>query len=142
MPTSYPENISSIICFIRSLKPKSVLDIGPGFGKYGLLCREYLDIWNKWVYAKDKWSVRIDCLEAFPDYITPVHKYIYNNIYIGDAIEVIPTLKSKYEIALLIDVFEHFTKEEGEKLISNLKKKAKSILIAIPKKPGKQEDVM
>lgn len=93
MPTSYPENISSIICFIRHLKPKSVLDIGPGFGKYGLLCREYLDIWNKWTYSKDKWDIRIDAIEAFANYITPVHKYIYNNIYIGDAKELIRILK-------------------------------------------------
>ena len=141
MPTSYPENISSIVCLIRHLKPKSVLDIGPGFGKYGLLCREYLDIWNKWTYSKDKWDIKIDALEAFPKYITPVHKYIYDNIYIGDAIRLIPNLKSKYDLTLLIDVFEHFTKQEGKQLISDLKKKSKSIFIAIPKKPGRQSEV-
>ena len=31
---------------IIALKPFSVLDIGSGFGKYGVLCREYLELWD------------------------------------------------------------------------------------------------
>ena len=30
----------------RYSNPSSVLDIGTGFGKYGLLCREYLELWD------------------------------------------------------------------------------------------------
>ena len=29
-----------------ALKPFSILDIGSGFGKYGVLCREYLELWD------------------------------------------------------------------------------------------------
>jgi hypothetical protein len=31
---------------IIALKPKSILDIGTEFGKYGVLCREYLELWD------------------------------------------------------------------------------------------------
>ncbi|MBU4274712.1 class I SAM-dependent methyltransferase [Patescibacteria group bacterium] len=141
MPSSYPKNISTIICEIKHLMPKKVLDIGPGFGKYGLLCREYLEIWNLLGYRKKEWKTRIDAIEVFSKYITPVHKYIYNNIYIGDAQKIIPKLKIKYDVSLLIDVLEHFTKIEGKRLLNNLKKKSKTILVAIPRKPGKQKKV-
>lgn len=44
MPTSYPEAISSILELVRREEPRSILDLGVGFGKYGMLCREMLDI--------------------------------------------------------------------------------------------------
>ena len=67
------------------INPHSVLDIGPGFGKYGVLCREFLEIWDgRYEY---KFKRRIDCVEVFPDYITDLHRYIYNSIYTADAMD-------------------------------------------------------
>ena len=31
---------------IIALKPFSVLDVGTSFGKYGVLCRKYLELWD------------------------------------------------------------------------------------------------
>jgi hypothetical protein len=31
---------------VTTLNPDSVMDIGAGFGKYGVLCREYLELWD------------------------------------------------------------------------------------------------
>jgi hypothetical protein len=31
---------------IISVKPFSFLDVGSDFGKYGILCREYLELWD------------------------------------------------------------------------------------------------
>src|SRR5690606_24194088 len=41
----------------------------------------------------------------------------------------------------LIDIFEHFTKEDGERLLSILLKKGKNILISTPKNMQVQNDV-
>ena len=46
MPSSQYYHISKIMEMIISLNPKSVLDIGSGFGKFGVLCREYLELWD------------------------------------------------------------------------------------------------
>jgi hypothetical protein len=43
MPTSYYVQISTTIQIIQDINPKSVLDVGAGFGKYGVLCRKMLD---------------------------------------------------------------------------------------------------
>ena len=133
MPTGYHQNISTIVSLVLEINPKSVLDIGPGFGKYGMLSREFLEIWNSQNYPKKDWTTRIDAVEVFSDYITPVHEYIYDKIYVGDVRDIMSGLKIKYDLIFLIDVLEHFTKEGGEQLIKKLKEKSKLILISVPK---------
>ena len=68
---------------IVTLNPKSVLDVGVGFGKYGVLCREYLELWD----GRGEYSQflrRIDGVEVFANYITPLHKYVYDKVYTQD----------------------------------------------------------
>lgn len=124
---------------IISVKPFSVLDVGSGFGKYGVLCREYLELWDgRYEY---EFLRRIDGVEVFENYITPLHKYIYNNIYTENIINLVNNLDYSYDLVLLIDVLEHFSKEEGISLLNNLLKKNKGILVSTPKKPSPQQDV-
>jgi hypothetical protein len=46
MPTSHPYQLNEIIDLAMKVDPKSVLDVGVGFGKYGVLLREYLELWD------------------------------------------------------------------------------------------------
>ena len=131
MPSSQHYQISKIIDLIIKLNPKSILDIGVGFGKYGVLLREYLELWNN-KHTYNEFSVRIDGIEAFADYITPLHKFIYNKIYIGDAIEVVNSIDSKYDLIILIDVLEHIDKPAGKLLLMKLIEKSNGILISTP----------
>lgn len=124
---------------IIALKPFSVLDIGSGFGKYGVLCREYLELWDG--RREYKFLRRIDGVEAFENYITPLHKFIYNNIYTENITVLINKIDYKYDLVLLIDVLEHFTKEEGTWLVNTLLSKNKGIIIGTPKNPSNQKDV-
>ena len=55
---------------INALQPRSILDVGCGFGKYGMLLREYLDVWHE-RYDKERWQVRIVGIEAFEQYRNP-----------------------------------------------------------------------
>lgn len=139
MPTSHHYQISKIIDLIMKIKPKSILDIGVGFGKYGVLCREFLELWDK-RQEYNKFIRKIDGIEAFKEFITPLHKYIYDDIYIGNAFEIIDDINHKYDLILLIDVLEHFDKDIGIKFINKLKKKGKSILISTPKIVGLQKN--
>ena len=42
MGTSNWQNLSFCVDLIRYVSPKSVLDVGVGFGRWGMICREYL----------------------------------------------------------------------------------------------------
>lgn len=141
MPTSWYQAISNILDQIQKENPKSVLDIGVGFGKYGLMVREVLDLPFE-RYNKDQWLINIEGIEAFKEYKNPIHDYIYNKIYYGDATEVIKKLP-KYDCILLIDVLEHFKKEEGKEFIKELMSHVnKSLIISTPRYPAKQEEYL
>ncbi len=141
MPTSNWQNISYSIGLIREWMPESVLDVGCGFGRWGALCREFLDVWEGRPYPH-QWSVRIDGVEGFPRYITDAHRTFYSNLYLEDVREVLPKLGT-YDLVILGDVLEHFEKEEGFRILSqiceHLSEKGK-ILVNIPLGPDWPQD--
>lgn len=135
MPTSVHYQISTIIEMIVALKPSSVLDIGAGTGKYGLLMREYLELWgNNGHLDKLSWRCRIDAIEAFEPYISPVHEYVYDRIYVDDATTVIEEISHKYDLAILIDVLEHIDKDRGRHFIKALRDKADAVIVSLPER--------
>lgn len=137
MPTSHHSQISKIMDAIIAVKPRSILDIGAGFGKYGVLCREYMEFWDGREQYR-KFKCRIDAVEAFKKYITPVHEYVYDNIHIGDISEVVGSLKINYDLVLMIDVLEHITKSETWMFFNNLLRNNRGVLISTPRNPSKQ----
>lgn len=136
MPTSHPFQLNEITHLVTLLKPKRVLEIGIGFGKYGMLLREYLEIWGEGDdYAK--WTRTIDGIEIFEPYILPHHRSIYDQIFIGNAIDILPEIDN-YDLILLIDVLEHFEMEDAKRLLALCKTKSEHIIISSPKDIGTQ----
>lgn len=142
MPFSQSSQLSAIMGFIETSQPKSILDVGVGFGQYGFLTRTNLEHFNLFevdgAFARKRerseWNIIIDGIEAFKDYITPVHDYAYNKIYFGDAMQVLPTLTDRYHMVLAIDILEHFDKKDGRRFIELLKCVCKgSVLVSTPK---------
>jgi hypothetical protein len=145
MPSSRPNLIPTVIHIIRQLRPKSILDVGVGFGKWGHLFREYTDILeaehNPARYRRENWQVRIDGIEGFPDYITEMHRFLYDHIHIGNAAEVIRALP-QYDVVFLGDVIEHFTPQEGQQFLRNALDHANQcVVISTPKFETEQDDL-
>lgn len=142
MPFSQSSQISTIIQYIEQLNPESLLDVGAGMGQYGFLARINLENINLFEVngsqgkqrSKEQWRVHIDAIEGCDGYLTPVHEYCYNNIMIGNALEILPTLPDdSYELVLAIDILEHFTKTDGLEFLTQLKRIAnKAVLISTP----------
>ncbi|TFH75787.1 class I SAM-dependent methyltransferase [Gammaproteobacteria bacterium LSUCC0112] len=142
MPFSQSSQLSSIVGFLETVQPKSILDVGTGFGQYGFLARTNIEHFNLFEVngpvarkrERSEWNIVIDGIEAFKDYITPVHEYAYNNIFIGDAMDVLPTLLRRYDVVLAIDILEHFDKDQGRQFIELLKQVCSgSVLVSTPK---------
>lgn len=110
------------------LRPSSILDVGVGMGKFGLLMREYLEGWGHHRYCKDRWQVRIDGCEIFPQYIQPWHRELYDEIIVGDIRQ--QRFTKPYDLILIVDVIEHFPKPEGMALIRGLP--YKNLIISTP----------
>ena len=149
MPFSQSSQLSAIVGFMEALQPSSVLDVGVGMGQYGYLARMNLENVNLFrvegthgeLKPKSEWRVRIDGIEGFRGYLTPVHDFVYNDIVIGDALEKLPAVADRsYDLVLAIDILEHFTTADGLRFLDQLKRIARrAALISTPKEFHAQE---
>lgn len=131
MPVSTPVHISHCLERIIPLAPRSVLDIGCGFGLWGFLCREYLDVWNGRVQPA-QWEVRIDGIEMFEPYIQPHQRALYTGILIEDVRQAVRHIE-EYDLIIAGDVIEHLDKRDGEAVLDCLYEKARmALMINIP----------
>lgn len=112
---------------VESVPATSILEIGPGFGKFGVLLRERFDIRHN-RYSRSKWKTTIDCIEIWSPYITKLHNHVYSNIFIGNALNVLDKLNN-YDIVTFIDGLEHLDKEEGIELLNKMYRKTNNLLI-------------
>jgi len=140
MPTSNPQMLVNVGNEIILRKPKSFLDLGVGFGKYGLIAREYSDIWHRKNYLDVDWEVIIDGVEIYNYYISKHHQYIYNNIYISDIVDFISNYSGvPYDMTVCLDVIEHIPQNRGEQFLKDLKSKMGYVIISTPLDPGNRK---
>src|SRR4028118_1346287 len=131
MPTSDLYNITSIMSVVCHLKPTTILDIGCGFGKYGVLMREYLELWQEKLHP-ESWKTNIVAIDAFAGYHNPIWDLVYNHVKIGDAKAILPTL-GNFDLILIADVIEHFEKPDAINLVKSCLKQAKVVIISTPR---------
>ncbi|MDQ0917615.1 hypothetical protein [Paenibacillus sp. V4I5] len=131
MGTSNWQNVSYCIEMIRRIKPESILDVGVGFGRWGIICREFLDVWNGKV-ERGTWDTRIEGIEAFSANIDEYHKNFYTKIWEIDASDYFSSCKEKYNLIIFGDVLEHFYKDEGNKLLNMALEMSDYVMINIP----------
>jgi SAM-dependent methyltransferase len=140
MPSSHHTQLNEIMELIIETNPGKILDIGIGYGKYGFLSREYLELWNEGA-TYDSHKRQIDGIEAFEPYITPIHRLIYDHIFTGNAKDILPSITERYDLILMIDVFEHFTYQDGLSVLKECRRCGRNVLISVPRIMSEQEDV-
>lgn len=129
MPTSFLDVVPLTVQAIKDMNPESVLDIGPGYGKYGMLIREYVDHWP--------WHIKLDAVEAFPEYLERMQtRNVYEFLYEDDFKEAVVT--QHYDLALMIDVIEHFEKPAGFAALVKALQIADKVLVSTPANPAPQ----
>ncbi len=136
MPTSLLSTIEPVLRAVVALQPRSILDVGCGTGKYGVLFREYVEIAaqkdNPRACQRDHWKVQIDAVEAFAPYVTPLHHFIYDEVIIGDICEICADLPT-YDAVFLGDVLEHLEKARGRRVLEVLYDKAeRGVVVSTP----------
>lgn len=132
MPTSHYKQIPTIVETAIALKPRSVLEVGIGCGKYGALLREYLTVWDHYFEPWGSVQLRIDGIEIHELYASSPAWACYDHVLIGDARELVPTLTTRYDLALMVDVLEHFEPAAGVELLEALLNAADAVLVGLP----------
>ncbi len=131
MPSSDPITIPKVLDIVKKIDPITILDIGSGNGRYGFLFREVMDFnWGR--LSPESWRTTIDTVEVDETYITPVHRYIYNNIVVSDWMEVEPG--RNYDLIFMGDVLEHFS--SWEHALDKAKKYGTVVIVVAPNWKG------
>lgn len=121
MPTSDASAISPIVVELQRLRPSRVLDVGPGYGKYGWLCREYLG----------PILTQLDAAEPWPQGMFGVAPALYDRVFP----EPFPGQRAwePYDLILLVDVLEHYEHEDGLRALDVALSLATNVLISTPR---------
>lgn len=130
MGTSNWQNISYCVEILREFEPKSILDIGIGFGRWGILTREFLDVW----YGRDNpktWQIWVEGIEAYESAISGYHHAFYNRIHIGDAFDILPEM-GEFDLVILGDVLEHFSPDRASRVLERCKEIGRLVMVVIP----------
>lgn len=127
--SSTVHSVEWVVAKMRERKPRSILDVGCGWGRWGFLAREFLELWEH-NYQKEQWQVRIDCIDVHPGTWTPVHDFVYDHKYEGDVREF--KLPLAYDMAICCDVLEHIPKEDSLALVQRLRDAGTSVVIGVP----------
>jgi 2-polyprenyl-3-methyl-5-hydroxy-6-metoxy-1,4-benzoquinol methylase len=113
-------------------QPKSVLDLGSGWGLYGAALRQVLDIGPMRV-AKEDWKTRIVGVEGFESYISPIHYYVYDKIYCNDFTNTaLWTYYTGFDLVLMVDSLEHVERSVGVRLLDWLIRHNKRVIVSCP----------
>jgi hypothetical protein len=129
MPSGPLEGAALLVSTILMTEPKRVLDLGMGTGKYGFLLREQHDL------ALGRWELQIDGVEGYAPYIGGHQRAVYDSITVADVREFLSdTPAGSYDVALVLDLIEHFRPEEGRDLIRATLRVAPLVAVATPKR--------
>jgi SAM-dependent methyltransferase len=112
MPIGSFAILPHIMHVAQLVQPKTILDVGIGYGIYGPAFRQWIDMGVR------PYSTIIDGVEGWADYKNPCWDE-YNSI----AVIPIEQFYSpfKYDMIVFSDVIEHFEKAEGEAILEKLK---------------------
>jgi SAM-dependent methyltransferase len=134
VPGSRYEQIEVIVDLMVRLEPRSVLDVGIGNGLYGLLIRQYVDGSGPFDGGRAEARTRLDGIEIFEGYLTGVQRTVYDDIRVGDALEILPGVPSgEYDLALALDVIEHLPDPKGGDLLRQLRRVARHVIVTSPR---------
>ena len=113
MPVSNIEYDNLFTLTFSLLKPKSVLDIGSGQGKYGTYCRKLAQQFNI--------KCQIEAVEPDGEYISVFQlNSLYDTVHNIDAYDIISNDSIRAELVVLGDVLEHIPKSKGVDLLEYL----------------------
>lgn len=134
MPLSIWLGMEDTLQAIVERRPASVLDAGIGFGLWGALLRQYLDVWSGRIQP-EQWTTRIDGIEIDEKRVQPHARQLYTDVFVGDVREVLPVRAAEqpYDTILFGDVLEHLPKDDARALLDTAVELAvQQVVVRIP----------
>lgn len=113
MPIGSYAAVPSLAQAVLQLQPRSVLDLGVGFGGGGAAVREWLDLGVR------PWKTYLVGVESWGDYRNPVWD-LYDVVYVRTIEEFFRENHERFDCVLFTDVLEHFEKGAGRRVLADM----------------------
>lgn len=111
MPTSNLALAPAILNLVATAPAHAtILDVGPGHGKYAVLVREYVGPVE-----------RLDAVEAWEPYVEAFKlRDLYDEVIVEDVRFLGDADLARYDVVLMVDVLEHLEHVDGEALLRRI----------------------
>jgi len=143
MASSYADQIPVVVHLLQKLRPRTLLDVGKGFGKYGFLAHEYVGV--PMDIAPDprrtlaeQSALVIDAVEVQATYLWPHLAHFYRHVQVGRIEELYLGLPD-YDLVLMADVIEHLEKPAALEILRHLLARGSTIIVTTPRKFYRQD---
>ena len=121
MPFSATEFDSEIELYFRLIRHESVVDIGPGEGKYGRMLRRVRP------------DIKLIGVELDADYVEQYKlRDLYDEVWVSDAAELMNDPDRTFDAVIIGDCIEHMRKSIGLDLLNFLVYRSKLITVKFP----------
>lgn len=128
----------------RNSHEASFLEIGIGWGMYGMLMRNFFDAWFG-RFGPEQYAMTIDAIDGSAIEHAPFVEQVYDNIMVGDALDILPSISANsYDVVYAVEVLEHIPKERGVFFLNEMKRIARRGVVVTTPHPDcweSQEDL-
>jgi hypothetical protein len=136
MASSWYAQIPTILTLMRELRPRSVVDVGKGLGKYGLLLHEYYGINDQIApdpmrTLAEQSQLTLDAVESERNFLWPHIAQLYRRVYVGRVEEIYRELWT-YDVVLMIDVIEHIEKQTALRVLTHFIDSQSIVVVSSP----------
>lgn len=115
MPIGSYASVPWVAQHLITHRPQRILDLGMGFGMYGAMVRQWLDL------GVQPWKTFLVGVEGWVNYRNPVWD-LYNVVYAELIQDFLKRESPPFDCVILGDVIEHLPKDEGRQLIVELQR--------------------
>lgn len=122
----------SFLIEVLELVPKDVatlIDVGCGRGIIGALMKIYRPS-----------ASRLVCLDGFKPYLRfcKQHNFYEEYLNLNLTLDYLPFRSKEFDVAVCLEVIEHLPRQSGERLLNELERIAKKVIISTPNRYLKQ----
>ena len=83
------------------------------------------------IFNHKEWVNTIDACEVFEPYLTPMHRYLYDQIILDDFCNMFRGAGKFYNLIIMGDCLEHVDKQEGIETVQRFREYCEHLIISV-----------
>lgn len=128
-------NTSRLLTFgldaLQDVLPDRLLDVGLGFGRWGILAREVCDS-ERGRIRSENWRTHIEAVTATPNQVEEYHHFFYDQIHVIDPVEYLETITDQWDLIVIDQISRDLPAIRWRRLMDASLQQAAYVLVLTP----------